>query len=110
MDVTGREIHFYRTSDGKIPFQEWRSALEDPRSRDLIRARLARLRAGNFGDCKFIGQGLFELRVFYGPGYRIYFGHLSARKLLILIAGDKDSQVRDIQKALSYWADYRRRS
>ena len=110
MDVIEREIHFYQTPGGEVPFQAWRNAQQDPIVRDLIRARLARLRAGNFGDCKFIGQGLFELRIFYGPGYRVYFGHVSARELVILNAGDKDSQARDIQKAQSYWADYRRRS
>lgn len=110
MDIVEREIRFYQTSDGRVPFQEWRNTLEDPRARNVVRARLARLQTGNLGDCKPIDRGVFELRIFYGPGYRIYFGHLSNRTLLILNAGDKDSQARDIQKAFASWADYWRRS
>lgn len=110
MDVVESEIHFYRTADGKVAFEQWRSALGDLQSRSLVRARLARLRAGNWGDCKALGQGLFELRIFYGPGYRIYVSPVGGKRLLILAAGDKRTQTRDIEEARSYLADYRRRT
>lgn len=64
---------------------------------------------GNFGDCKPIGEEVFELRVDFGPGYRVYFGQVGPEVVLLLCGGDKSSQGRDIRKAQEYWADYRSR-
>lgn len=71
-----------------------------------VDARLARIRAGNFGDYKQVGGGVFELRIDKGPGLRIYFG-LSGQRLVILIGGgDKGSQKRDIRRAQAIWKEY----
>ena len=110
MEIIEKEIRFYQTVDCRIPFQEWRDSLEDQRVRHLVNERLGRLRSGSLGDYKSIEQGVLELRLFFGPGYRIYVGYVSSNLILILSAGDKDSQRQDIRKALTYWADYRRRS
>jgi len=74
-----------------------------------IRARLDRLRLGYFGDCKGVGDGVFELRLHFGAGYRIYFGRHWNKIIVLLTGGDKGGQQRDIERAKIYWQDYRRR-
>lgn len=61
---------------------------------------------GQFGDCKAIGRGLYELRLFFGPGYRVYFGEHQGRIILILNGGDKSTQRKDIKRAKEYWESY----
>lgn len=109
MDAVEREIRLYVTENGKIPFSLWLNSLRDIRARAVIRVRLNRIRLGNFGDCKSVGEGVTELRIDHGPGYRVYFGEVAQRIVLLLCGGDKSSQGRDIEKARAYWADYRRR-
>jgi len=72
-----------------------------------IAIRLDRLRAGNFGDSKSVGDGVLELRLDYGPGYRIYLGQDNETLVILLCGGDKSSQIKDITKAKDYWTDYR---
>lgn len=72
--------------------------------------RLDRVSLGNFGDCRNVGEGVQELRVDYGPGYRVYFGQEGTTIVLLLCGGDKGTQTRDIQIAQVYWREYRRRS
>ena len=66
------EISEYLTPDGKAPFSEWLKSLRDRQARARILTRLNRVRLGNFGDCKTLGDGVFELRMTFGPGYRVY--------------------------------------
>ena len=73
-DVHPRQVEFYRTSNGRKPFSEWLLSIQDQSTRRRIRARLTQLEYGNFGDSTFIGGGVFELRLHFGAGYRIYFG------------------------------------
>jgi putative addiction module killer protein len=101
------EVRVYRTPDGRCPFDDWILALRDARARARIRARIARLRAGNFGDTKTIAEGVHELRVHYGPGYRIYFARRGGAVVLLLCAGDKQTQSRDIARAQRYWREHR---
>lgn len=108
MDVQPRELVEYVTSYGKSPFSEWLNTLRDIGARALIRKRLNRLRIGNFGDTQNLGNGIHELRIFYGPGYRVYFGLDGKDIVVLLCGGDKKSQKRDIKKAEKYWKDYRR--
>jgi putative addiction module killer protein len=71
-----------------------------------VDARLARVRAGNFGDCKSVGDGVFELRIALGPGLRVYYG-LHGQKIVVLIGGgDKRSQTRDIRRAHDLWHQF----
>lgn len=99
------EIEYYKDPNGIVPFDEWINNLDDIKGRAIVRIRLGRIFRGVFGDCKSIGSGLHELKIQYGPGYRIYFGRLK-NKIVILTAGHKGSQKKDIEKARSYWVDY----
>lgn len=103
------EIITYQTEEGRVPFQEWIQDLRDREAAFRVRARIARLRAGNFGDAKAVGKGVSELRVQYGPGYRVYFARRGETVVALLCGGDKASQSRDVERAQMYWADFKRR-
>lgn len=109
MEASPKELLIYVTTEGREPFTEWLSSLRDLKARAKIRVRLDRVSLGNFGDCRGVGDGIQELRIDYGPGYRVYFAQEGTMILLLLCAGDKSSQTKDIQTAKQYWTDYRRR-
>ena len=109
MEAQPREIQRYITSEGRIPFAEWLASLRDREARARINSRLGRVRLGNLGDCRSVGEGVCELRIKYGPGYRVYFGQIGTTIVLLLCGGDKSTQVEDILKAKEYWTDYERR-
>ena len=102
-----KRLVIYETAEGKCPFTEWLTGLKDKRARGIIRARLERVQLGNLGDCRNVGSGVFELRVFFGPGYRVYFGQDGESLVVLLCGGDKSSQQRDIEKAKAFWEDYK---
>ena len=106
-DVQPRELRFYRTPRGHEPFDEWFRAIRDTQTRARIQRRLVRLEAGNFGDCHVIGDGVFELRLHFGPGYRVYFSNPDNTRVLVLCGGDKSTQSRDIERAKNYWLEYK---
>lgn len=110
MEVTPKELEIYVTEDGRAPFSEWLASLDDARARSKIRVRLDRVRLGNLGDCHGVGEGVQELRIDYGPGYRVYFGQVGVTIVLLLCGGEKSSQAKDIERAKQYWSDHRRRS
>lgn len=101
---------YYQTADRKQPFAEWLAALRDKQARGRVRIRLARLRAGNFGDCEPVGDGVLELRIDWGPGYRVYFARLGQVVILLLCGGDKRTQGKDIERAKDYFKDYKARA
>ncbi len=105
-----QELRVYQRQDGRQPFNEWLAELKDRQARARIRTRLSRLALGNFGDCKALEGGVLELRVDWGPGYRVYFARIGAVVLLLLCAGDKTTQSQDIERAKSYLEDYRTRT
>jgi len=106
MEVQPREIRRYIRPDGRIPFLEWYYALRDGKAQVKIDARLERVSLGNFGDYKSVGDGVYELRINYGPGYRIYFRQVGTTIVLLLCGGDKSTQEQDILKAKEYSTDY----
>ena len=110
MEISVQEIREYIRGDGKNYFRKWLRSLQDKQARAKIRVRLNRIRLGNFGDAKAVGNGVNEIRIHHGPGYRIYFGRVSNTIVLLLCGGDKKTQHQDIQKAQAFWKDYQGRS
>lgn len=106
MEVQPKEIRRYITAEGRIPFLEWYYSLRDGKAQVKVDARLERVSLGNFGDYKSVGDGVCELRINYGPGYRIYFRQAGSKIVLLLCGGDKSTQEQDIQKAKEYSTDY----
>lgn len=102
------QIIAYKTNNYIEPFTKWFLGL-DSGTRAIVSTRLKRVSLGNFGDCKILKQasGVWELRINYGAGYRIYFGKEGCTIVVLLIGGDKSSQSRDILKAEQYWLDYK---
>ncbi len=107
MEVDPRELRLYETSSGACPFEDWLDALRDARGRARIRVRLDRIEQGNLGDCKSVGEGVRELRIDFGPGYRVYFAEDGPVIVLLLIGGNKSTQAKDIKTAKKYWNEYR---
>ncbi|MBI4042366.1 MAG: type II toxin-antitoxin system RelE/ParE family toxin [Deltaproteobacteria bacterium] len=106
MEVRYRRLKSYVKPDGKCPFEEWFETLRDRKTRAVIDARLIRIRQGNFGNCRTVGGKVREIKIDYGPGYRIYFAEDGEEIIVLLCGGDKSSQQRDIEKAIAYWAEY----
>lgn len=100
-------VVIYEQRRGKSDFLDWLLHLKDVKARAVIRARINRLELGNFGDCKSVGAGVLELRVSFGPGYRVYFGRDGNTVVVLLCGGDKASQTKDIQKAKLLWKEYK---
>ena len=103
------ELRDYETEDGRIPLKEWLSALADRTARARIVARLARMSAGNFGDCKPLRDGVQELRINHGPGYRVYLSKQGPVLVLLLCGSDKGSQDAEIRRAIGYLNDWKER-
>jgi putative addiction module killer protein len=101
------EIEIYKTDDGDCPYLRWEKDLEET-IRARLSSRLNRIILGNFGDSKYLKNGINELRIHVGPGYRIYFGKSGRKVVLLLCGGDKDSQTSDIKRAIDYWNDYKK--
>jgi putative addiction module killer protein len=106
MHITPKEAYLYRFQSGRCPFEEWLESMRDRVGRAKIRARIARARTGNLGKCDPVGGGVFELKIDFGPGYRVYFGEVGDAIIILLCGGDKSSQRKDIKAAQNYWADY----
>ena len=104
-----REVQRYLTPDGRVPFDEWFYSLRDGKAATIIDQRLDRIRRGNLGDYKSVGEGVCEFKIDFGPGYRVYFGQIGSTIILLLCGGDKSSQDKDIRKAIEYWIECRSR-
>ena len=103
------ELRYYQTANGGRPFVQWLADLNDRQARTRIEARLARAAAGNLGDVEAVGEGVMELRIDWGPGYRVYFARVGQVVVLLLCGGDKRMQQRDIARAKTYLKDYKAR-
>ena len=100
------EVREYLREDGSCPFREWASSLPVT-VRARIAARVVRFEGGNLGDSKPLGDGVWEARFAFGPGYRLYFGMLGGRIVLLLAGGDKSTQRKDVTLAKHLWRDYK---
>ena len=108
-DVRPRTIDFYQIPNGHEPFTRWFRSIRDTSMRRRIQARLIAIETGNLGDRKSVGDAVWELRLDFGPGYRIYYGEVDNTVVLLLCGGDKSSQKRDIERAKNYWKEYKER-
>ncbi len=106
MTPNERLLKKLETSDGTVPFDDWYLRLKDKKTRAVIAARLLRVQSGNLGDAKPIGGGVFEFRIHFGSGYRIYFGEVNNTLVVLLCGGDKRTQSRDIRTAIALWEEY----
>ena len=104
------ELRHYTTADGVDVFAQWLDSLRDRQAQARVAARLVRLNNGSFGDCKPLGEGVWELRIDWGPGYRVYYAIQSQRLILLCEGGDKRSQAADIKRAIERWQDWQQRS
>ena len=100
-------IKHYTGSSAKPPFKKWLKSVKDRAFLVRFDMRLERLKYGYFGDYKSLGDGVYELRFTFGPGYRIYYAIEDRDIILLLTGGDKHQQQNDIKKAKEYWYDYR---
>lgn len=104
------EILRYVTAGGKDVFGEWLAKVNDARAQAKIVIRIDRVAAGNFSDCKPVREGVWELRIDWGPGYRVYYAMVGLRCILLLGGGDKRKQSSDIERAIGCLKDYKKRS
>jgi len=107
VDATPKELRFYVTATDQAPCRDWLDDLERTNKKmyGILSTRLSRVERGNFGDCEPVGEGVSELRVDVGPGYRIYFGR-DDDLVVLLKGGTKKTQASDISEAKRFWSDY----
>ena len=99
----------YQQTNGDEPFSDWLNGVRDKIARARIRIRLRQVEAGNFGDCESVGEGVSELRMHVGAGYRVYFGRHGQTVVVLLCGGDKRTHTNDIKRAKLFWADWKGR-
>lgn len=103
------EITHYLTPEDRDVYQEWLECLADRHAKARVMTRVERLRSGNFGECRPLDSGVWELKIDWGPGYRVYYAQAGQRLVLLLVGGDKRKQASDIKTAIAYWRDWQRR-
>ena len=104
------EIFHYETKSGKNVFAEWVESLRDVKAAARIAARIERLSRGLFGDCRHVGDSVWELRVDWGAGYRVYYSKIDNQIVLLLSGGDKSKQQSDIESAIENLKDWKNRN
>ena len=100
------EIRAYTTATGQQPFRAWYDKLHRPAKERVTRA-LVQIANGNLSNTKLVGSGVLEFRIDFGPGYRVYFGRDGQQIVVLLAGGDKRRQQRDIDAAITWWAEYK---
>jgi len=108
MDAQEREIRLFVRANGGCPFEDSLRLLRDKRAKGRIYSRIDRLRLGNFGDSRAVGEGVYELRIHHGPGLRVYFAPIGPAQVVLLCAGTKRTQEADIARARAYLRELKR--
>lgn len=103
------ELLRYRREGGREPFTDWLATVTDKMAQARIRVRLRQVEAGNLGDCESVGEGVIELRIHVGAGYRVYCGRPGKAVMVLLCGGDKGSQTADIKRAKQWWSEWKER-
>ncbi len=106
-ETQAKTVIAYMDGRSNEPYTEWLAGLKDQKTKERIRVRIRRLESGLYGDYASVGEGVLELRLFFGAGYRVYFGEDGGQLVILLCGGDKSSQSRDIQAAKKYWREYK---
>ena len=109
MDPAAITVYYYQSTSGRCPFKDWLDSLGSE-TQCTVDIRLARVRRGLFGDSKYLGDGVHELKFNIGPGYRAYYGRDGKTVVILLHAGHKKGQSADINAARECWEDYLRRT
>jgi putative addiction module killer protein len=107
--MAAMQIRHYLTAAGRDPYQDWLDDLRDLTARVAIQRRVDRVTTGNLGDHKFLQDGVWELKIDVGPGYRVYYAPDRGTLVLLLCGGSKRTQTADIKTAVKYWRDYQQR-
>ena len=102
------QVLIYEDQDGKAPYSDWVDGLRDKQGAVKIEFRVRRIRLGNLGHWEPVGEGVFELKIDHGPGYRVYFGRIGTM-VVLLCGGDKKTQRRDVVQAKEFWRDFKER-
>ena len=102
-------VNEYTDGQDRSPYTEWLASLRDVRARARVIMQVDRMELGLFGDSEPVGQGVSELKIHYGPGYRVYYGKEGQNAYLLLCGGNKSTQLKDIKRAKTYWQEYKRR-
>lgn len=104
------KVQEYIAESGNWVVREWTNQLKDIKARSIIKRRIYHLQFGNLGDYKYVDGGIYEMRIHYGPGYRIYFGRIEDVIIVLLCGGDKSTQKHDIIKAQRYWQIFKEKN
>jgi putative addiction module killer protein len=102
-----RSVTMLETDSGICPFERWYQGIKDKKARQSVATKLTLLQDATYNNFKSVGEGVFEVRIFLGPGYRIYFGFVGSKIVVLLAGGDKNSQDDDIKKARGLWKEYK---
>lgn len=105
--MSGIVVKLYGESGSKVPYLKWIDSIKDKEIRIRIQQRIRRLELGNFGNCKALKDGIYELKLDFGPGYRIYYGLEGKTIVILLCGGNKSTQKDDIEKAKKFWKNYK---
>ena len=103
MKIKQRRVDYYTTPSGKQPARDWLQSIKDKLTQAILYKRIRQAGLGQMGNTRSVGEGVHELKINYGPGFRIYYGIHQDELILILMGGDKGSQKMDIKKAQAYW-------
>ena len=106
VEPIGQTIIYYESESGDCPAFQWLESMKDKKTRIIIKARIRRLEEGIFGHTRNLGDGVTELKIDYGPGYRVYLGHVDRELIVILVVGDKSTQSKDIKTAKQRWKHF----
>ena len=109
VESASKQVLIYEDPSGKAPYSEWLKGLRDKRAAAKIDIRIERIKLGNLGFWQPVGGGVGELKIDYGPGYRVYFGQIGSTIVVLLNGGDKKTQIKDIPKAKEFWQDFKKR-
>lgn len=105
-EAKSKQVVVHMDDKGNEPYLDWLTKLRNGQTRKRIAQRVARMASGNYGDFKSLKDGVFELRLSFGAGYRVYFGEQGDRVVILLMGGDKSTQNKDIEKAKEIWKEY----